>query len=266
MEELLKNCTRSFLKILFVSLLTTACTQLPTPNDPSQSPTPSPTSTSSPTPTPTPSSTPSSTPIPTPTAHHPFVSALWETANPGTGSQWTQFAFDTVEQAAPVLLNGTSDVGKFCPNYSQLDTDHRASFWVYFVSAITKYESDFSPVSRMQETGLGFDPITNLPVYSEGLLQLSYQDVLVYPFCNQFDWTKDQLLDPEDPAKTILDPYKNLACGIRILNQQASKHGAVSFDSGNYWSTLMPNGKYSAVDNIVTLSQQISFCLAKKGG
>ena len=106
---------------------------------------------------------------------------------------------------------------------------------------------------------MGTDPVTHQHVYSEGLLQLSYQDSLNYSFCNEFDWKKDRHLSPGDPRKTILDPFKNLSCGIQILNRLVQRHQLVAFGSGNYWSTLMPNG-YGKVRSIKALTHQIAFC------
>jgi hypothetical protein len=69
----------------------------------------------------------------------------------------------------------------------------------------------------MIETTMGTDPVTGKQVASEGLLQLSYQDVpnygsvLKYPLC-KIQWSKDKSLSVTDPKKTILDPYINLEC------------------------------------------------------
>lgn len=188
------------------------------------------------------------------------VAALWEAAQPKAGKAWTDHAFNVVKTYGLSLMAGSRDVTQFCPSYHSLSDDQKASFWVYFVSAIAKYESAFDPLSRMREPGMGDDPVTGRPVYSEGLLQLSYQDSLNYPFCNEFDWKRDRSLSASDPRKTILDPYKNLSCGVRILDRLVARHHLIAFDSGNYWSTLMPNGHYGKVSGIKALTHQISFC------
>lgn len=190
----------------------------------------------------------------------PLVAALWERSHPQDGPKWSAFAYGVITSYGPALLKGTNDVNGFCPSYGTLSPEQKTSFWVYLVSAITKYESAFDPTSRMKEVGLGTDPITHQRVYSEGLLQLSYQDSLAHAFCNEFDWNKDKLLAGRDPKKTILDPYKNLSCGIRILNELAAKRHLISFSGGHYWSTLTPNGKYSQANNIRNLTKQILFC------
>ncbi len=186
------------------------------------------------------------------------VPPLWEEVRPNEGATWTQFAAKMVLTEAPDLMKGTADVQMFCPSYARLSTDDKVNFWVYLISAVVKYESAFSPTSRMRETGLGTDTVTGQHVYSEGLLQLSYQDGQNYAFCNEFDWRRDKDLNPTDPHKTILDPIKNLRCGIRILNKVIGRHNLIAFDSGHYWSTLMP--KHSPEHSIRALTSAISIC------
>jgi hypothetical protein len=200
------------------------------------------------------------TPVPSPAGEFSVsVRPLWETVKNGADAlRWTQVSMGLVSTYGPNLLKGTADIKNFCPRYAQLNQDLKLNFWVYLISAVTKYESGFNPVSRMRETGMGTDPITKLPVYSEGLLQLSYQDKNGYPFCNEFDWSKDKSLDGADPRKTILDPIKNLTCGVRIMNQIMGKHNAIAFDSGNYWSTLMPSR--GPEKSILALVKKLPFC------
>jgi hypothetical protein len=206
-----------------------------------------------------PPSVPSQPVDPGPVATVPMkVAPLWEGPRASAGIAWTHFSSIIVLTEAPDLMKGTADVQSFCPRYYQLNTDEKVNFWVYLISAVTKYESAFNPVSRMRESGLGTDTVTGQHVYSEGLLQLSYQDGRNYSFCNEFDWNKDKLLAPSDPRKTILDPIKNLRCGIRILNKVIGRHNMIAFDSGHYWSTLMP--KHAPEHLIQALTRNISIC------
>jgi hypothetical protein len=195
---------------------------------------------------------------PVPPLHLMAVAPLWEKAKSEQGPSWSQFAAQIILTEAPDLMKGTADVQSFCPSYFHLTTDEKVNFWVYLVSAVVKYESGFEPTSRLREIGLGTDGVTHLPVYSEGLLQLSYQDQQGYPFCNEFDWAHDEVLSPTDPRKTILDPIKNLRCGIRILNKVVGRHNLIAFDSGHYWSTLMP--KHSPEHSIQSMTNLISIC------
>lgn len=198
--------------------------------------------------------------VPPPASIGLELTPLWEQATIAGSQEWSQFSYKTIADSGADLIDGSGDTTNFCPAYFSLAANQKISFWVFLVSAIVRYESNFDPTSRYEETTLGIDPITGDTVMSEGLLQLSYQDSQNYPFCNQFDWNRDKNLAADDPGKTILDPKRNLACGIRILNEQVARTGLIAFDRGNYWSTLMPNGNYSRVARIQALTKQISFC------
>lgn len=197
--------------------------------------------------------TPSADPSPTVLQ----VPPLWEAARGEVSRAWTTLAANLIKSEGSNLIKGTSDMPSFCPTYNRLDENGKINVWVYLISAVVKYESAFNPVSRMREN-LGTDSVTHLPVYSEGLLQLSYQDARGYTFCNEFDWGRDRSLAGNDPRKTILDPIKNLRCGIRILNRIVGKHNAIAFNSGHYWSTLMP--KHSAVHSIRSIVNSMALC------
>jgi len=129
--------------------------------------------------------------------------------------------------------------------------------WVELIKWISFYESSWSPLTRYNESTMGTDPITGLPVYSEGLLQLSYQDSQWAPYC-KFDWAKDKDLHVDDPKKTILNPFNNLDCGMRILANQIQKRGKIVLQTGHYWSVLRESGRYSKVSSIV--DKVSSFC------
>lgn len=193
-------------------------------------------------------------------AYKPYP-PLWEDARPDDGPQWSDYVYNLVksEGVAESLLPGSQDITDFCPNYKNLSNDQRANFWAVLVSGVVKYESAFNPLNRYQESTMGTDPITGQPVYSEGLLQLSYQDIQGYPFC-QFDWSKDKYLSPKDPNKTILNPYINLDCGIRILASQVHRRGRIALSSGVYWSTLKVNGRYNKLPQIEAITKAIPFC------
>lgn len=158
------------------------------------------------------------------------------------------------------MVAGTEDVESFCPTYYTLSYDQRVNFWAYLISAMTKYESAFNPLSRYKETTMGTDPITGQAVYSEGLLQLSYQDSRNYSFCDEFDWSVDSKLSPTDPRKSILDPYKNLKCGIQILNHQVMRKNLIGVGSGAYWAVIKSNSSYNKIAQIKGLTTQIPFC------
>jgi hypothetical protein len=115
------------------------------------------------------------------------------------------------------------------------------------------YESSFNPAARFVEPMRELDPVTKMPIVSEGLLQLGYSDNL-YHGCH-FDWAKDSSLDTADPKKTILDPYTNLQCGIIIMSQQIEKYGSIVINRGAYWAVIKkghPNIKVEQIKKIVT--------------
>jgi hypothetical protein len=98
---------------------------------------------------------------------------------------------------------------------------------------------------------LGTDPVTGKQVKSEGLMQLSYQDLPNYPTLPcQFSWSNDKTLDQNDPNKTIFNPTYNLEFGINILAKQVQEKGTIALSSGVYWSVLKINGKYSKLPQI----------------
>lgn len=191
-----------------------------------------------------------------PYSFHPL---LWE-ASRAEGKDWSAFLHNLIEkELANDLLGGSEDVETFCPRYHTLNNKQRVNFWGLLISAMTKYESAFNPLSRMQETTMGTDPVTKQPVYSEGLLQLSYQDIQWAPYC-EFDWEKDKNLAPKDPKKTILDPYKNLSCGTKIFARQIRSKRNIAVKSGAYWAVLIPGGKYTKVAEISGLTKKLPGC------
>lgn len=168
-----------------------------------------------------------------PAKYYPLT---WETSDPENRKQWSNYVFSLVEEEF-AAFNQVTDATQFCARYNSLDHSQRVNFWGMLISEVSRHESDWKPTDRMLETGMGVDPVTHQHVWSEGLLQLSYQDTLWNPGCD-FDWNKDKHLSGSDPRKTILDPYINLKCGIHIMAKQIANHKAIAISSGVYWSTL----------------------------
>lgn len=185
------------------------------------------------------------------------INLLWEPAHP-EGESWTDFILPLIEnELGSSFLQGSDDMNEFCPNYNKFDNHQRAIFWGYLISAMTKYESSFNPTSRMSEPSLGTDRVTKTTVYSEGLLQLSYQDAGWIPTC-EISWEKDKHLAANDPKKTILNPQINLNCGIRILANQIATRKRISLSSGAYWAVLIPGR--AALTNIKNLTRNMPGC------
>lgn len=244
---------KSRIGILFV-LLTLAISGCALFELPTKSPTPE-------SPSVPPPNTPSKT-TPTPTPTLPPARALgaisWEAGHPERKA-WSDLVASVVREEA-VRFSKVTDMHRFCPKFSALDYDRKVQAWVELFSAISKFESDWSPVSRMKETTMGNDPITGLSVYSEGLLQLSYQDKVWAPYC-AFDWAADSKLAATDPKKTILDPLKNLDCGVRIMARQIERRGKIALESGVYWAVIKDGGKYQKIQSIANMVAKVPGCI-----
>ncbi len=202
--------------------------------------------------------TPPTTTPESPTAYK-MAPLVWESSSYPERKQWSAYLQKIISEQWSSLLPGASDITNFCPTYNQLSNDERANVWAQLFAAVSKYESAYSPVSRMQETTMGTDPVTGKAVYSEGLLQLSYQDIQWAPWCD-FDWSKDKSLSATSPQKTILNPYINLDCGVGIMADQIKRKGAIVLNSGVYWAVLKGNGKYQQVSNIQSMVKSLSLC------
>ncbi|UOF02496.1 hypothetical protein [Bdellovibrio reynosensis] len=204
--------------------------------------------------------TPAETTPPAPIENSYKMQALaWETESKPERKQWSEHLQKIILNEWSSLLPGADDITSFCPRYNQLDNNERANAWAQIFVAIAKFESAYSPVSRMQETTMGSDPVTRKPVYSEGLLQLSYQDIQWAPWC-KFDWNKDKNLSPTDPKKTILDPYLNLDCGVGIMALQIKNKGRIVVSSGVYWAVIKSGGRYQQISSIQSMVKALPLC------
>jgi hypothetical protein len=159
------------------------------------------------------------------------------------------------------FLRTASDITEFAPNYASLNEAQQLNVWGELISGVARFESSWNPCDRFKENFAKPDPITGEPVVSEGLLQLSYQDVTGHPKLDGlFDWEKDKLLDRKDCSKTILEPLRNLTGGIIILTDQIQKHSKIILKSP-YWSTLRDSdtGKETKVEEIKTMVKKLPF-------
>lgn len=183
----------------------------------------------------------------------------WETEKNPERKLWSQYLEKIILEDWNSLLPGSDDITDFCPRYNSLDNNERANVWAQLFVAMAKFESAYNPLSRMHETTMGTDAITGKPVYSEGLLQLSYQDIQWDPWC-KFDWSKDKNLSPTDPKKTILSPYLNLDCGVGIMAKQIKNKGRIVVSSGVYWSVLKAGGRYQKISSIQSIVKSLLLC------
>ncbi len=163
--------------------------------------------------------------------------ARWE--EQGKGSRdWTLFVYEQLEIQGPDLLNvRAADGTDFCPNYDRLTLSELKNFWVYLISSIAQFESNFNPALSYKED---FNDSSGQPVISRGLLQLSIESALGYgcPLAN---------------ANDLHDPFKNLLCGIKILNRWVGRDGVIRANNGGwkggarYWSVLRRDQQYQSI-------------------
>lgn len=189
----------------------------------------------------------------------------WETGAPNAWKaqalNYSQYAAFIVDHFGDQLIDGAHSLNganSLCPKYKNLSRSARIEFWVHFVSAVTRFESGYKPNTRYHESTFTYlDSITGEQVYSEGLLQLSYQDGKSYKECaGVFNWNDDKLLSRTSLQKTIFDPMRNLYCGIRIMNRIIKSKKTLMFDSGNYWAVLRPTSKYGKTSQITAMVQE----------
>jgi hypothetical protein len=154
--------------------------------------------------------------------------------------QWDQI----IETALPPEMLSSQvprGVRRFCPRFFEMGTPDKRTFWAYFFQALAGAEAGLDPNTSARHN----QPERALATHSEGLLQLAYADHKRYG-CD-FNWAMDRTLKANDPAKTILQPKNNLACGVKILfNQIIVQHKPLLSRSG-YWSTLQPDGPGSHI-------------------
>lgn len=183
--------------------------------------------------------------------------------------KWTSYIYSVISRNTDLADKKSSeidDVDSYCPNFDNMSRRQKVVFWGQFIAAITYKESSWNPTTRSAEPLADFpkpDPVTGKRVYSEGLMQLSYQDARNYDdhFKCDFDWSKDRKLDPKSPHKTILSAEKNLKCGLLILNHKVNANQKIS-SSGAYWSVIRPRAKnkYSQTLWISKQTKKLPFC------
>lgn len=183
----------------------------------------------------------------------------WETKSRPERKNWSDYTLKVIE-AQFSNLDQATDAVVFCPNYTLLEEKYKLIVWGMLISEIALHESSWNPTTRSKEGTMGVDGVTKDQVYSEGLMQLSYQDTQWSSYC-RFDWSKDKLLSPKDPRKTILNPYLNLSCGIRILAEQVARKKKIVLKNDIYWSVLHEGGKFSKVPEMAKdIRKRLDFC------
>ena len=187
-----------------------------------------------------------------------YMPLSWESANAGNKA-WSDYAFKIIEGLF-TDFDKCQDIKRIRPDYDSLSKIQKINVWGELISAIALPESAWKPTSWMREDFTNLDSTTGLPVKSEGLLQLSYQDKKSYPNLPcRFGWDADKNLSENDPKKTIFDPYINLEMGINILAHQIRNQKKVILTKNVYWAVIKENGKYQKITPIITMVNNIKF-------
>jgi hypothetical protein len=160
------------------------------------------------------------------------------------GNTWDPHWDVLVEQALPAdMLSATAAhaVRSYCPNFeSEPEADKRA-FWAYLFQALAGAEAGLDPkvnVHHTQAVLAKTDTVTRRPVRQEGLMQVTYEDADRYGCA--FDWASDRKLAEHDANRSILQPERNLTCGVKIMENQIITQGKPLLSRTSYWSTLRP--------------------------
>jgi hypothetical protein len=170
-----------------------------------------------------------------------------ELGGPTWDKNWDIF----IERSLPPAMLTRSvprDVRRYCPAFYTMSEADKRAWWAYLFQAMAAAEAGLNSTTNVRHTDPAVavrDHVTGRTVHQEGLLQLTYEDSKRYG-CD-FDWQADKNLPPHDPNKTILNPERNLACGIRILSHQIIDQHKPIFSPVSYWSTLQPGTQSFAV-------------------
>lgn len=187
-----------------------------------------------------------------------FEPLAWEKKS-AKNKEWSKMVYSIIHHEEPQILGEkvADDIEDFCPKYNTLNNNQRLNFWGQLFAAIALPESSWNPIDRFTEKKFKYkDSVTGLPVVSEGLLQLSYQDEKSHKLDCGFDWNKDRNLTLE--KRSILDPYQNLRCGIKIMAKLLKKYHAIQLSEGKYWSVLVKGDDDNKT--IRSLTQSLKFC------
>lgn len=137
--------------------------------------------------------------------------------------EWTEFLYKEIDKNADHLINGKppEDIQVFCPQYASLDRDERVVFWLKLASVLMSFESEYHPTKTYDDTKNV--PGAKGPVISTGMMMMSHASVMPTPYqCTMIN------SNPEEGQKDLLDPKKNMACGIRIMNRWIKEDNVIA--------------------------------------
>lgn len=178
------------------------------------------------------------------------VTPLWENKI-SSSKAWSDYVYRQIDTLGPNLTDVIpADYTLFCPKYKKLSDSQRKQYWTFMLSAMARFESNFNTNAKYTEA---FNDSSGKKVISRGLLQISIESGNAYG-CGF------------KTAQDLHNPYKNLSCGIRILNRWvgrdkriAGKTSGTWKGGARYWSVLRST-RTRAYQPILKWSQNLSFC------
>ena len=185
------------------------------------------------------------TPTPTPLPSPALASYSWEKGHPER-STWTEALRDGITSKFGIL-DGAKDMTIFCPPYRKLTQRQRVDVMGETLVWVMYFESGWNPEASSVDVG----EKGNKDTWSVGLLQLSVVDQVNYGFKYGYDF------------KGLQDPIKNMNLGIAILTAQVAKHEKIAIpkgETGLYWSTIHPGGKYDKTNEIAAKVKALEMC------
>lgn len=142
-------------------------------------------------------------------------------------------------------------VTRLCPKWANLETTQRIHFWSAMIAALAFEESGFDRTQIYRETTLRRDATTGYQTHSEGLLQISYHDVVNYSYAGgDVSWPKDRQMAIVDyqngrksgnPRRTILSAYPNLNLSLKMMHTLVMRRHSnlrIEQSMGQYWSPM----------------------------
>lgn len=119
----------------------------------------------------------------------------------------------------------------WCPKYSSLSKQQKIDTWAWLLTGMAKFESSYKPREAYHE---GQTDASLSGVVSTGLLQISFNSSQAAPYKSRGC--------PIEKKKDLIDPTKNLACGVAMIEALVERDGCISCRTNKgasaYWSVL----------------------------
>lgn len=169
-----------------------------------------------------------------------------------------------IKEELPKLLTiESARMSRWCPKWSSFDEHKKLSFYANLLWSVAGPESAWDRAMMYTESTMDTDPITGFQVRSEGLEQLSYQDLDSYGYQHSdISWQADKAAAVADyksgrkdgtPTRTLLKARPNLHLALFIMDKhlnQFNKNQSFGDALGKYWYTIQRAHDEEALDNL----------------